>query len=205
MVPNGVDYNLFRKKKSAFRNHHNLDDAFVIGFVGVLREWVDFEPFLNALIELTNQYNIKVVIIGDGIYSTQLKKAISEKSLDRYVIFTGAVNYDEVPDIINAFDVGLIPFKADSVSQNAIPLKLFEYFACEVPVISSPIKSIELLFGDKIMYAASESDYKQIIEYLITRNEERRKMGTCGRLETCDAYAWSNIAINLEKNLEQIC
>jgi glycosyltransferase involved in cell wall biosynthesis len=134
VIPNGVDYNLFYKKKSDFRYKNGLDKFFVIGFVGVLREWLDIEPFFDALVELVPKYPIKVVIAGNGVCFKRIKKNVSSRSLDDCVIFTGTVSYSDLPDVINSFDVGIIPFNLGLVSQHAIPLKLFEYFACELPV-----------------------------------------------------------------------
>ena len=56
------------------------------------------------------------------------------------VIFTGNIQYLDVPDYISSMDICLLPFDTGMVSQNALPLKLFEYMACPVPVISTDIR-----------------------------------------------------------------
>ncbi|MCW4005039.1 MAG: glycosyltransferase family 4 protein [Candidatus Bathyarchaeota archaeon] len=201
VIPNGVDYDLFTKAKSFFREKNDLGDSFIVGFVGVLREWLNFEPFLNALAELVPECNMKAVIVGDGPCAAELKQSVSSKSLDSYVQFTGTINYDDIPDIINSFDVGIIPFRFDAVSQNSLPLKLFEYMACEVPVISTPLRSVTALFGQNVFYASSTADYKRLLKRLYFNRQLTKNAGKNGRLVTLHDYSWSNIILRFEKLL----
>lgn len=203
ILPNGVDTKLFHKKESSFRLKNSLQNYFIVGFVGVLREWVNFEPLFNALIALKSEYSIKVIIVGAGIYLENIIKNVHSKSLQSHVLFTGTINYDEIPDVINSFDVGIIPFDLDEVSQNSLPLKLFEYFACEVPVISSPIKSLKELFGDKLVYASSENDYRLILTDLINNPKKIQKLRKNIPAEIFNLYTWSNISRHLEKILKE--
>ena len=49
----------------------------------------------------------------------------------------GAVPYEQMPAILKGFDVCIIPFKKDGVSNNIFPLKLFEYLGAGKPVVST--------------------------------------------------------------------
>jgi len=52
------------------------------------------------------------------------------------------------------------PFRENAIAQNAVPLKLFEYMACEKPVISSPCCS-KGGCGDRVLYASGAEELKR--------------------------------------------
>ncbi|WP_317174294.1 glycosyltransferase [Mucilaginibacter pankratovii] len=49
----------------------------------------------------------------------------------------GPVAYVQMPAVLKGFDVCIIPFKKDDVSNNIFPLKLFEYLGAGKPVVST--------------------------------------------------------------------
>lgn len=177
VIPNGVDTNLFR-------NYGNTKEEFgleglIIGYVGVLREWVDLEPVFMALKDLDEE--IKMLVAGkEGRFDENVRLAKRCGVSDR-VTFTGMVPYSQVPGYISAMDVCIIPFKVNAISKNALPLKLFEYMACEKPVISTELPGIKAVAGNKVMYAANEEEYKEKIAELYKNKELMHEMGKAGR------------------------
>jgi len=201
VVPNGVDTSLFRDHGDSCRDMLKLD-GFVIGYVGVLREWVDLEPVFNALSKL-NQ-DIKMVVVGrEGRFNENIALAKDCGVADR-VIFTGMVPYSQVPRCISAMDVCLIPFKRGAISKSALPLKLFEYMACERPVISTRLPGIEAVAGDRVLYAESVEQYKEKILYLYENERFRRAMGSTGRAFVEKNYDWAKIAGMIERLLIEV-
>jgi glycosyltransferase involved in cell wall biosynthesis len=197
VIPNGVDTNLFRNYGDT-KEELGLD-GFIIGYVGVLREWVDLEPVFKALKDLDKEINM-VVVGKEGRFDENVKLAKQCGVSDR-VTFTGMVPYSQVPKYISATDVCLIPFKANAISANALPLKLFEYMACEKPVISTELPGIKNVAGDKVMYATNEKEYKERIAELYKNEELRREMGKSGREFVEEKYNWEKIVERMERTL----
>lgn len=197
VIPNGVDTNLFRNYGDT-REELGFD-GFIIGYVGVLREWVDLEPVFHALKDLDD--GIKMVVVGkEGLFKENVELA-KKCGVSNRVTFTGMVPYSQVPKYISAMDVCLIPFKANAISENALPLKLFEYMACEKPVISSKISGIKRVAEDKVMYATTRDEYKEKIEELYKNEELMRKMGKTGREFVEENYNWEKIVERMERML----
>ena len=197
VISNGVDTNLFRNYGNA-KEELGLD-GFIIGYVGVLREWVDLEPVFGALKDLDAE--IKMVVVGkEGGFNENVRLAKKCGVSDR-VTFTGMVPYSQVPKYISATDVCLIPFKANAISANALPLKLFEYMACEKPVISSKISGIKRVAEDKVMYATTRDEYREKISELYRGEGLRSKMGEEGRQLVEENYDWEKIVGRMEKIL----
>ena len=197
VISNGVDTNLFRNYGNA-KEELGLD-GFIIGYVGVLREWVDLEPVFGALKDLDAE--IKMVVVGkEGGFNENVRLAKKCGVSDR-VTFMGMVSYSQVPKYISAIDVCLIPFKKSRISESALPLKLFEYMACGKPVISTELPGIKNVAGEKVMYATNEKEYKERIAELYKNEELRHEMGKSGREFVAENYDWEKIVERMERTL----
>lgn len=200
VLPNGVNTEFFRrvgKVKSELGF-----DGFIIGYVGVLREWVDLEPVFRALKTLDTE--IKMLVVGkEGNFRGTVELAKNCGVADR-VTFTGQIDYGEIPQYIAAMDVCLIPFKRGSISQSALPLKLFEYMACGKPVLSSPLAEIETVAGDIVKYCTSAADYVEAITALYADEALRERLGARGKKLVETDYDWAGICRKLDAILTRI-
>lgn len=196
IVPNGVDTENFRNNPKA-KEELGIE-GFIVGYVGVLRGWVDFRPVFKALKQLDNE--IKLLIVGsEGRYKENIELA-KRCGVDDRVIFTGMIPYSKVPTYISAMDIGIIPFKEGEVASNALPLKLFEYFACGKPVICSELSPILTNFSDIVLFASNHEEYTTNIEKLWNDKDLRDKLGRKGR-EISENYNWESITKKLENIL----
>jgi glycosyltransferase involved in cell wall biosynthesis len=195
IVPNGVDTKLFRDYGCTKREELCLD-SFVIGYVGVLREWVDLAPIFLALKSLSK--DIKLLVVGKEGRFEENKELAKQYGVDDRVIFTGMVPYSRVPEFISAMNICLIPFKKGAISENALPLKLFEYMACSRPVICTELSGVKRAVHDSILYANNAEDYVNRISDLYNDEQLRIDMGNSGRKIVELGYDWSELAENME-------
>jgi glycosyltransferase involved in cell wall biosynthesis len=202
LLPNGVDNELFSPKScNHIKEKYGLADSFVVGHVGVLREWLDLEPLFIAIREVASKNNVKLLIVGGGAgYNKTVELARDLGVLD-HTIFTGTVPYTHVPEYISCMDVGVIPFKQDNVSNNSLPLKLFEYMACGIPIISTHVDAIERHFGQTVRFVSNVDEYIQEIIQLFDDTKLCNRLGADGRRIVADDYQWTAIAKKLENIL----
>ena len=201
VIPNGVDIELFRDYGTVKREELKLN-GYILGYVGVLREWVDLRPVFMALKNLNK--NIKMIVVGhEGGFDENVSLAKQCGVADR-VIFTGIVPYSQVPKYISAMDVCLIPFYRGAISESALPLKLFEYMACKRPVITTELSGVKRAVGDIVLYANNEDEYKTQINKLYSDKELALNMGRCGRKFVESDYNWRDIVGKLERKLSLI-
>jgi glycosyltransferase involved in cell wall biosynthesis len=142
-----------------------------------------------------------LLIVGGGVGYNEVVRLAKEYSISTDVVFTGTIPYSIVPNYISCMDVGVIPFKLDKVSQDSLPLKLFEYMACETPVIATNVKGVIESVGDLVLYASDSEDYSKKITALYNDEELKRKMGLMGRKFVEENYDWSKVSSDLEKVL----
>lgn len=193
-VPNGVDTDLFRKYNSSVREDLGIGDSFVLGYAGVFSEWVDFAPLLRAMKEINGT---KLLILGEEERVKATVTLARKIGLGERVVCTGTVPYTKVPEYIAAMDACLLPFRIHPVSDVAVPLKLFEYMACEKPVISSNLSGIRNAVDGMIQYADTSEEFTSVITTLMDSPDERRRYSLHRDFVTSN-YEWREIGRQVE-------
>jgi glycosyltransferase involved in cell wall biosynthesis len=206
LVPNGVDTKLFHiHNTEVLKKELGTNQEFVLGFVGVLSNWVDFNPTFVAIRSLLNSgYKIKMLIIGDGYKLKDFKDSAEKNGVFEDVLFIGSVLTTELPLYISCMDVCMISRKTTVDSQNSFPLKLLEYMACGKPVISAELKGVREVMKDRVLYATNSEEIKQQIIKLYENREKARKMGLEGMRFVRDNCSWQKICSNFEKILMEV-
>ncbi|MFC1962782.1 glycosyltransferase family 4 protein [Chloroflexota bacterium] len=206
VIPNGVNTGLFKPYPSRhLQAKLGLNQNFVIGYVGSLREWVDLETVFAAVKPLTDSCpDIRILIVGEEGKFKECKDLSKEYGLSDYVVFTGTVPYTQVPGYISCMDICLIPFKTNSVAQNALPLKLFEYMACEKPVISTKLRGVMEAVQNRAVYASNREELRSQIMELYNNEGLRRRLSFEGRNFVEENYSWPKICSNLEEVLLEV-
>ncbi|MDD3052677.1 MAG: glycosyltransferase, partial [Candidatus Cloacimonetes bacterium] len=95
-------------------------------------------------------------------------------------------------------NIGVIPFKQDNVSINSLPLKMFEYMACGVPIISTYVDAIRENFGQTVRFVSNADDYTREIMELYQDPHLCNRLGLEGRHIVEDKYQWATLAKKLD-------
>ena len=136
VVPNGVDPNVF---DPARHNTRRLFGEIVLGFVGSVLEWQGLAPLLDVLVELRSEgIEMSLVIVGDGVFLSELRQKTQAVGLSANVRFVGRVPVEDVPAYIGGFDLGYVGHV--SLARGGMyhsPLKLYEYMAMSKPVVAA--------------------------------------------------------------------
>src|SRR5262249_62020881 len=67
-----------------------------------------------------------------------------------------------VPAILASFDAGLIPFRRGAEGAHSSPIKLYEYLAAGLPVISTPIP--ECMAFSEVQIAQTAADFAAFLD-----------------------------------------
>jgi glycosyltransferase involved in cell wall biosynthesis len=79
-----------------------------------------------------------VLIVGDGSGRGKLEEIAGDR-LGRTILLTGRIARGEVPDYLAAMDVGSLPQSVDGVGSFRYTIKLSEYLAAVLPVVTGHI------------------------------------------------------------------
>ena len=122
-LPNGISADLFEysyTKPTIWRKNHNFDENdFLIVYAGIIGYAQGLEIVIEAAKKLNN-YPIHFLIFGEGPELYKLESRINEVT---NVHLMGTITRKEIPTIIRAEDVALIPLRNIDLLQGAIPSK----------------------------------------------------------------------------------
>jgi glycosyltransferase involved in cell wall biosynthesis len=108
----------------------------IIGFIGLVADWVD----VDAMVRTAKAFpNGSLVVIG-GVTTD-----VSSLAAMPNVHFLGRKPYADLPAYCKNFDVAINPFIINELTLNANPLKVREYLAAGLPVVSTAIPEVEAL------------------------------------------------------------
>jgi len=143
IIRHGVDFSHFRTAlDEATEIPEEIRDLPkpIIGFHGLLADWVDFE-----LIKKTAEHfaNGSVVLIGKIAVDAERKIKILDNVPN--IHFLGRKPYSELPAFCKGFDVALNPFAINDLTLSANPLKVREYLAAGLEVVSTDIPEVRIL------------------------------------------------------------
>ena len=170
LVSHGVDYAHF--SQALLDDYPVPEDVRalpkpVIGFFGLIHEWIDL-----SLIKKVAQSHPEWSIVMIGKVSAD----ISELRELANVIFLGQKGYKELPGYCKAFDVAIIPFVINELTKSVNPIKLREYLAAGLDVVSVNLPEVESYHGF-VRISKNEGEFIRNIELSLAGrdNQEKRK------------------------------
>lgn len=203
-IPNGVDTDLFHDRVKA-AEITGLETEHTVGYVGTNREWVALPGLVDVVADLrADGYDVGLVVVGDEGGIEPVTKRASERGIADYCRFTGTVPYRDVPSYMRAMDVGTIPFLPGKISENSLPLKLFEYMACGLPVVSTSIPGVREVAADIARISDDHAGFKRELEFLLTNDDERARIGQAGRTLVEQQFSWRKQVMAMNEVLRDV-
>ncbi|NJM53871.1 MAG: glycosyltransferase family 1 protein [Blastocatellia bacterium] len=152
----------------------------IIGFHGLLADWVDF-----ALLKKTAEHFKEGSVVLIGKIAVDAEKKI--KILDDVpnIHFLGRQPYTELPAYCKGFDVALNPFEISELTLAANPLKVREYLAAGLRVVSTDIPEVRIL--KDCLVGENHDDFIAKIEFALNNPKSKEIISDNIRHESWDA------------------
>jgi glycosyltransferase involved in cell wall biosynthesis len=190
-IPNGVDFDHFARPVEPATDVRRGARP-VVGFLGALAEWVDFDLLAEVA---WRRPDWDLVLVGPGDAPSSLAALPNVRLL-------GPRPYADAPRYLSAMDVALIPFKVDAVTLAADPIKVYEYLAAGVPVVATALPALERLRHVVRLTRSVEESVTQIVEALSAgrdadreaRQAEARQHTWASRFAALDALVLERLA-----------
>jgi glycosyltransferase involved in cell wall biosynthesis len=189
IVKNAVKVDLFKK---GFNLNPNPGKK-VIGYVGTVDDRSDYD-LLHHL--FTNMPDAEFVFVG---------RILSERGqsiLSKYpnVKIEGPKMPEQLPPYLQTFSVGIIPFVKDDFTKGIYPMKINEYLAAGLPVVSTA-------FGDIADFAGLikiTDDKETFLQYVLSEIDGDTPEKRTARLKTAENNTWDKRAEELSNVIEQV-
>lgn len=206
--PNAANLDKFtftREQRDAARKKWGLEGAVVCGYLGAFLPWHAIDQFVYRIADrLKREPDLKLLLIGDGITSDQVRQFVESQGLADRVILTGRVAHDEVPGLLAAMDLAVLPSAGDYTS----PVKLFEFMACGIPPIApdfGPIQEVLRPNETGWLFRAGDLDHavERVLEFC-RQPEELARVGRAAREYIGRERQWCNNTRQLEAFLQEL-
>lgn len=196
VTPFGIDMNVFKPKlvKNIF-----AETDLVIGTIKVLDEVYGIDYLIKAFKVLKDKYPqspLKLLIVGRGPQTEELKKLTASLGISDDCVFTGFVNHALVSDYHNMIDIPCFLSNSESFG-----VAVLEASSCEKPVVVTNVGGLPEVVDEGItgfiVPPRDEHAAAAAIETLILNPALRKTLGENGRKKVGLLYNW-------DKNLEDI-
>ncbi|MFC1815841.1 glycosyltransferase [Thermodesulfobacteriota bacterium] len=165
LIPNAANFTHFNKaSKDKLPRPTDLKDISspIIGFVGTFDFRIDLK-LIESVARSKPEWSIVVVGPIREYSMEDWRKGIRRLNKLENIHFLGARDFKHLPDYMKYFDVCMIPFLVNDVTNTMYPCKLHEYLATGSPVVSTDLHELKP-FQEIVPLAESKNEFIKMIE-----------------------------------------
>jgi glycosyltransferase involved in cell wall biosynthesis len=170
-VPNGTDLDESSVRNRSTAPHRKFEGLSrpIIGYLGTIERRINYELIKDVIV-----LNPDKTFVFAGPISGNFVPELLYKMAN--VHFLGRIAHQDVAQIIDNFDLAIIPFKKDEVSNTIFPIKLFEYLSAGKPVVATDFnEDLKDYTEDCVDYCENPTTFSLAINYALKNDNECRK------------------------------
>jgi glycosyltransferase involved in cell wall biosynthesis len=139
-------------------------------------------PLLLALARARPAWSFALVgPVGLGDPHTDISALAAEPNIH----LLGPRSYAQLPDVLRAADVGLIPYARNQLTDSIFPMKVYEYLAAGLPVIATPLPALQAV--TEVQSAADAESIAELIDAALAEDSPERR---AERSRAAAAHSW---------------
>jgi glycosyltransferase involved in cell wall biosynthesis len=191
IIPTVIDLDLY----PLLPINRSVKQVFTIGWIGSPSTGKFIKMIAPALAEICADGKGRVVLIGSG-----------EIELPGVPVEVLSWNESTEVDLMNGFDVGIMPLPDEPWTRGKCGFKLIQYMACGLPVIASPVGvNCEIVQeGVNGFLPVDNAGWIKAFNFLRDNVDAQRAMGANGRLVVEQRYCLQVTAPRLVRLLQDV-
>jgi len=185
VIPNGVYLERYRAIADGRLAPHPAAAAWrhpVLAYTGTIHEErVDLalvEEIAEAFPEAT------IALVGPSLLSARAQRRLETHA---NILLTGPFPFEELPRLMRAFDVCIVPHVISAFTDSLDPLKLYEYLASGLPIVSTPVAGFRDYPSAVRLGQTAREFCAAIREALAEPHSQRVRRQTLARAHTWEA------------------
>lgn len=199
LMPNGVNTEFFRPASSPKKRQ--------IVYAGNVGHAQDLDKVALAVKSMNGNYNLKLLIVGDGDTRESLERLVKAENLTDSVIFAGTLPREKIPQLLSESLVGVAPLKRLANLEYAAPTKAYEYMACGIPFLGCGNGEIAHLAEDSgagVIAGNTPEAIAATLSSLLDDPGKMEEMGRRGREYVAEHYDRKAVALKLKQHIERM-
>jgi len=177
---------------AAFPNGTRPDGPPVVGYIGALDSWFDVEAVeQSAILHPECRFVLAGRVEHDAIHRLRALPNLE---------FAGEIPYSRVPELLSQFHAALIPFRINSLTRMTNPIKLYEYFSCGLPVVSTPLPEAQTM-GDLVYLGDTPAEFARQVGLALAEEDPQRR---ARRREIALRESWEARAREIRGQFEEL-
>jgi teichuronic acid biosynthesis glycosyltransferase TuaH len=157
----------------------------IAGLVGQISERIDF-----GYLEAAAATGCSLLMIGP------LSPAIDRNRFDDLqrrpnVQWVGAKSFESLPSYLSIVDVGLLPYEDSSFNRASFPLKVLEYLAAGLPVVSRDLPAVRQVGADVRLCSDPQTFAEAVLDSARTPSSDQ---AVALRRAAAEARSWDQVA-----------
>lgn len=193
-APHGVDHALFASALDASTVVPS-DLAAIrsprIGFFGTVRDWLDFDLIVHVA---RARPEWQIVLIGQQLTDVSVLRSLPNIHL------LGQRRQADLPAYSKGFDVAIMPYVIDEHIPFVNPLKLREYLAAGLPVVSTAVPDVSA-FAEHARIAETPDGFVDAIEQALSDDSPAARQA---RSLAMRDQTWSARVANVARVLDEV-
>ena len=179
LARNGVDLAHYRELFGENRLLGRLPRP-IIGYYGALASWVD----VPLIVKVARRHPEATIVLAGGHFDVDLSPVAELPN----VRLLGQRPYEEMPGLLWNFDVCMIPFLVNDITEATNPVKFYEYLYGEKPVVAPDLVELRPFAGVSYLAKGHEEFLEQIDRALAEAKDDPRRPE---RRAIAEANDWS--------------
>lgn len=195
------------KKKSTDQIQNKIGvprNAKIIMYMGSFFYFSGLEELIQSFAS-SRKPDEYLVLVGGGDQDKELRLLVEGLNLKGIVIFTGFVDFSELPSYIAISTVTINPMVRATVSDLAFPNKVIQYMASAKPVSTTRLKSLESIFLETPALLFGETPTEVLANaYRLARSRRPAYLGMQNKKVISDIFDLKRQVMNFENLLENV-
>ncbi|HYT01182.1 MAG TPA: glycosyltransferase [Thermoplasmata archaeon] len=207
VLPAGVDLSRYRDAdRSGVRNRLGLvDDDLLLFYMGWLYPFSGLREVAEDVVSRpADQRSVKLLAVGKGELWDSLAKMASANNATRRLFLERWRPYAELPGLLAAADICILPAHRVGLMENIVPIKMYEYMAAAKPVIATRLPGLfrEFSEGHGVVYVDSPREVVPLATAL-AETEEILHLGSLAR-DFVSRNDWRKVTDEFERLLREL-
>ncbi len=199
IIPNWADTDLVKPRRGENRilKRYGLSEKFVVQYAGNMGRSHDLETIVDCAKSLWDREDIHFLLAGSGAKKAWLVRTVAERKLTNVTV-ADRVPREDLPELLTAGDVGLIPF-VPGMSGVSVPSRLYNMLAAGMPILAlaDAHSELALVVSEEnvgvVVPPGNLAALEQTILQLAAQPEARTGMARRARRAAESAYQFETI------------